>query len=989
MDASPQDTHYNSQGLLASTFELQRTVPIDSLKLTVEEYRHPKTGAVHLHLASDSPENVFMVALRTVPKDSTGVAHILEHTVLCGSEKYPVRDPFFMMLRRSLNTFMNAFTSSDWTAYPFATQNKKDFDNLLSVYLDAVFFSRLDPLDFAQEGHRVEFERPGDQDSDLVYKGVVFNEMKGAMSSTSSVLWDRLSYELFPSNTYHFNSGGDPEVIPSLTYQDLRDFYASHYHPSNAIFLTFGDLPAQSHQEKFESWVLQRFEPLSEKIAVDLEQPFDEPRAAHHHYAVESSDETSRKTHLVLGWKLGESADLTAMLEAQLISAVLMENSASPLMHYLETTPLGNAPSSLCGVEESMREMVFCCGIEGSEAEHAEQFEQDVLRIIEECASTGVSEDRLEAILHQIELHQREISGDGMPYGLSLMLRALSAATHYGDAVAALDLDPVLADIRQKIQNTDYIPSLLRQLLLDNPHRVQLTVSPSPVLSAERVAREKSALANLKASLSENDKHTILDLAEKLKARQAQVDDPEALPKVTLEDIPADIKEPSFTLKPQSSVRSYRYPTGTNGLVYQQIAARMPASAEAQGLEFSMMMNLLNEVGLGSENYLTVQDRHSATVGSLAAGVLTRSHYDNEQACEGFVMLSSKALANRADAQIELMRDTLNIARFDEHTRIREIISQIRSRRDQSVTGSGHVLAMHAATSRMSPLAKRTHELGGLVGIQQLRDLDKRLQGETELAEFASQLDALYGEFLSGGDVHVATIAEPDTVDTLAERAVEAFSSLPLPQTKATWQTTPLRENVKELWLTNTQVNFCAKAFPTVPAGHKDAPHLTVLAAVLRNGFLHRAIREQGGAYGGGASQDGNIGAFRFFSYRDPRLLDTLADFDRSIDWIVNNPPDAQVLEEAILSVMSSMDKPGSPAGEAKKHFHEQLFGRTGDQLRAFRRGIIETTAEDLVRVASTYLHEKAGSIAVITQPKEYETNTDLKAMGFNVQELM
>ncbi|MDC3016090.1 insulinase family protein, partial [Luminiphilus sp.] len=196
-----------------NTFVLKRAVPIPSLNLTVEEYEHPGTGATHLHLSSDSTENVFMVALRTVPEDSTGVAHILEHTALCGSERYPVRDPFFMMLRRSLNTFMNAFTSSDWTAYPFATQNRKDFSNLLDVYLDAVFFSRLDPLDFAQEGHRVEFEND-DSNQPLVFKGVVFNEMKGAMSSTPSVLWDRLSHELFPSNTYHFNSGGDPEHIP-------------------------------------------------------------------------------------------------------------------------------------------------------------------------------------------------------------------------------------------------------------------------------------------------------------------------------------------------------------------------------------------------------------------------------------------------------------------------------------------------------------------------------------------------------------------------------------------------------------------------------------------------------------------------------------------------------------------------------------------------------------------------------------------------------
>ena len=221
---------------------------VSSLKVEVQRYRHLKTGAEHIHLHSDNAENVFLVALRTVPRDSTGVAHILEHTALCGSEKYPVRDPFFMMIRRSLNTFMNAFTSSDWTAYPFASQNRKDFNNLLDVYLDAVFFSRLDPLDFAQEGHRLEFAKPDDPDSPLTFKGVVYNEMKGAMSSINSILWHTLCKYLYPTSTYHYNSGGDPACIPDLSYQQLLEFYRTHYHPSNAIFMTYGDIPAHEHQ---------------------------------------------------------------------------------------------------------------------------------------------------------------------------------------------------------------------------------------------------------------------------------------------------------------------------------------------------------------------------------------------------------------------------------------------------------------------------------------------------------------------------------------------------------------------------------------------------------------------------------------------------------------------------------------------------------------------------------------------------------------------
>ncbi|HDY82443.1 MAG TPA: peptidase M16, partial [Halieaceae bacterium] len=520
-------------------FEPIHQETIESLNIRVEQFTHKATGAMHYHLASQNTENVFLVALRTVPEDSTGVAHILEHTALCGSEHYPVRDPFFMMLRRSLNTFMNAFTSSDWTAYPFASQNRKDFNNLLEVYLDAVFFSRLNPLDFAQEGHRVEFAEPGNPDSELVFKGVVFNEMKGAMSSVSSTLWSKLCEHLFPSTTYHYNSGGDPERIPDLSYEQLQAFYRSHYHPSNAIFMTFGDIEASEHQAVFEEKALGRFDKLEQRIEVQAERRLQAPLRVQDSYAFDESGGTDKKTHLVMGWMLGESADLEKLLDAQLLSSVLLDNSASPLQHALETTELGQAPSPLCGLEDSMREMVFCCGIEGSEAEHADALERMVLDVLQQVAEQGVSQERLEAVLHQLELHQREISGDSYPYGLQLILQALGSATHYSDPIAVLNLEPVIAGMREKIRDPDYIRRLAQKLLLDNPHRVTLIMTPDTALSNKRMAAEAARLAAIKADMDEKQRAAVMQLAADLVKRQGQVDDESILPKVELSDVPA------------------------------------------------------------------------------------------------------------------------------------------------------------------------------------------------------------------------------------------------------------------------------------------------------------------------------------------------------------------------------------------------------------------------------------------------------------------
>jgi Zn-dependent M16 (insulinase) family peptidase len=971
-----------------AAFEPVRQQTIESLNIRVEQFEHKVTGAAHYHLASDNTENVFLVALRTVPEDSTGVAHILEHTALCGSEHFPVRDPFFMMLRRSLNTFMNAFTSSDWTAYPFASQNRKDFNNLLDVYLDAVFFSRLDPLDFAQEGHRVEFEEPGNADSDLVFKGVVFNEMKGAMSSVSSTLWHTLCEHLFPSTTYHYNSGGDPANIPDLSYEQLQSFYQTHYHPSNATFMTFGDIPAAEHQAVFEEKALHRFEPLGKRIQVPAEQRLSAPLRVEESYAYDESGDTAGKTHIVMSWMLGESADLEQMMEAQLLSSVLLDNSASPLQHALETTDLGQAPSPLCGLEDSMRELVFCCGIEGSESEHTQAFETLVLDVLRQVADEGVPLDRLEAVLHQLELHQREISGDSYPYGLQLILQSLSGATHYSDPIAMLNLEPVIDDLRKKIQDPDYIRGLARELLLDNSHRVTLVMAPDTELSSRRVDEEKARLAQMKSGMDQSEFDAVIKLAEDLEQRQQQIDDASILPKVELSDVPASLPEPGFRESTEAGQTLTSYTQGTNGLIYQQAVASLPSLKPEQLQVLPLYTNILTELGLGEGDYRQAQNRQAATVGAISALTSMRGTVDDEQAVAAHFVLSSKALAHNVRDQAQLMHDTLHTVRFDEGERIRELISQQRARREQSITGSGHSLAMAAASAGMSPLAQLNHQVSGMAGIRQLRQLDEKLRDAQALEEFTSQLATMHQQ-ISAMPIHLLAVGEEHSVVEFAGLARDIWTATTAPGSSETFSLAPLREPRREIWLTNTQVNFCARAYPTVPVGHADAAPLTVLGGFLRNGFLHRTIREQGGAYGGGASQDSGIAAFRFYSYRDPRLEETLQDFDAAVAWMLDSSHEYRALEEAILGVVGSIDKPGSPAGEAKQHFHNRLFGRTHEQRERFRQQILEVSLEDLHRVTQTYLKPEQASTAVVTNSNNADASADLcEELGLSVEEL-
>ena len=968
------------------SFELLSNEDVPALGVSIAEYRHSKTGASHYHIASDNPENVFLVALRTVPKDSTGVAHILEHTALCGSEKYPVRDPFFMMIRRSLNSFMNAFTSSDWTAYPFASNNRKDFENLLQVYLDAVFFSRLHPLDFAQEGHRLEFKDPKDPNSELEFKGVVFNEMKGAMSSVPSQLWQTLCKYLFPSTTYHYNSGGDPEAIPDLSYEQLQSFYQSHYHPSNAIFMTFGDIPAAEHQARFEDLALNRFEALNTHIAVGDETRYHAPLRVQESYPLPPSEDTADKTHVVVAWLMGKSTELETQLEAQLLAGVLLDNSASPLMHALETSSLGSAPSPMCGLEDSMREMVFACGVEGSNVSSADEVEKLILDTLKNVAENGIPKEDVDAVLHQLELRQREIGGDGYPYGLQLILTALGSATHRGKPIELLNLDPALQAIRAKTASPDYIKQLA-QNLLDNPHRVTLVMSPDQQIQARAEQAEKDRLNALKTTLSDEQKQQIIEQAAALAERQTMEEDESILPKVTLQDVPLDTPALQFDTAQFGNLPYTQYGRGTNGLVYQQLLISLPELTEHELSLLSIYTLVATELGLGEQSYLQVQARQAQVCGGISAYTTMRGGINDEQETQAYLVLSSKALLRNAKEQAKLMRDTLEQLRFDEFERLKELIAQLKGRRESAITGNGHGLAMSAASAGMSPIAKVNEDLGGLSGIRMLKQLSARIENKESLASLAGELAAIYQKMLTSSK-ELLIIAEDDQLQSLCSDLApiwQDFNNDPL----SSFGLPKLRAVNKEFWLANSQVNFCAKAYPTVPSGHPDAPVLTVLAVYLRNGYLHRAIREQGGAYGGGASQDSNIAAFRFYSYRDPRLQETLEDFDKSIAWMLNTAVSAQGLEEAILGVVGSIDKPGSPAGEAKQDYHSNIFGRTIAERRQFRQRVLAVSAEDLVRVCERYFSNTEASIAIVSNETKAEALSEwIAQQSLSIQRL-
>lgn len=997
----------------AKPFETVRRARVESLDLAFEEYVHAATGARHFHLGADDDNNAFLVAFLTVPQDSTGIAHILEHTSLCGSRRFPVRDPFFMMIRRSLNTFMNAFTSSDWTAYPFATRNRKDFENLLEVYLDAAFFPRLDRMDFAQEGHRIERARPGDPDSELVYKGVVYNEMKGAMSPADAQVGQRLQSLLFPTVTYHHNSGGDPADIPSLTWEALRDFHARQYHPSNAVLMTYGNFPAAAHQETFERRALGEFERRPLDLSIPDERRYAEPQSAFDHYAA-NEPETAARTHQLMGWLLGRSGDPHEAMRARLLDGVLLEHSGSPLRRALETSPLGSAPSALSGLDDNTREATFACGLEGSEREHADAFETLVLSVLDDVARGGVPREEVESVLHQVELRQREITGGGFPYGLRLMLRALGPALYGADGLAALDIDPVLESLRAEAANPDFVRTLVRESLLENPHRVRLTMAPDPDLPERRAETERERLAALRAAMTEADLAALDEAAETLKTRQEADEDPSVLPKVGVEDVPAHVAIPEGEAARFGSAPGVWFRAGTNGLSYLQVVAGLPALDDPELLALlPIYCDCVTEVGSAGRDYLATQARQTAVTGGVAARLSVWSALDDAERLQGLFVLSGKSLARNQEALAELLAETLTSARFDEPDRLRELVSQERVHAEASVTRAGHALAMGAACAGLGRFAALEEEWHGMRGLKRLKELDDAIggggsggkggngadggksgknasggkggDGAAALARLAERLTAIgeaVREGAAGSGTEILAVGEArgqavECAGALA-RAIAAGGGAASGDAPfdPRWPPAPPAAGAngsgsasatREAWLTTSEVSFCARAYPAVPRGHADAPALRVLGPYLRNTFLHRAIREQGGAYGAGAGYGGDLGVFRFFSYRDPRIEGTFADFDAAVRALLDDKQREAHLEEAILGVVSDIDRPSSPAVEAIGSYFGSRHGRTPAERRRFRQAVLEVTVDDLRRVAAEYLAPARARDAVVT----------------------
>ncbi len=956
-------------GQKLSGFVVDSVDEIPGIKARMIRLHHEKTGARYMHLERADNNCLFGVAFRTPPEDSTGVAHILEHTALCGSKNFPVRDPFFSMLKRSLNTFMNAMTASDWTLYPFASQNQKDFDNLLSIYLDAAFFPNLTERDFSQEGHRLEFSEMENPQSPLVYKGVVYNEMKGAMSDPSSLLSRRLGRALYPTTTYRHNSGGEPSVIPDLSWQQLRDFHARYYHPSNAWCFSYGQLDLEVLLAKVDQQALKHFARIEPDSEVPPASRFDQPQQVCETYPLDPGEDPRGRSMVQLAWLTCDIGESVERLGLSLLSTLLLGNPAAPLYNALIDSGLGANLAPGCGFQDENRTTYFAVGLQGSDPAKLAQIERLILQTLEEIASAGFSAERIEGAIHRLEFTNREVTGDSYPYGLLLLMRMLGPWLHGGEPLAALDFDAQLLQLRKKLDAGPYLQQLLRSWLLDNPHRVTLLLEPDQQLREREELAQQEKLARLAADLSEDQKQKIISQAKALQQSQEADEDLSCLPTLELSDIDACERQIAVREEVLSGVPLVFCDQPTNGIGF--VALNLPVQHLPDDLLplLPVFSALLTQVGTRKYSYVELAQQIEAVSGGIGARTSLLENPQNNTEFTASFEVKGKALQRNAGALCELLGEILTGVDFSDIGRIRQVLDQLRISLANSVPSSGHSYAARAAAAHLTPAARLRELWSGLEQVALVHELAG--QGDEQLQQTADRLQQIATRLFTREGVQLALTAEAELYEAFRAPLEHLLQSLPEAQPLAA--TTRQLDEVppRQGWIYSVPVNYVTRVFATPAYSHPDSAALTVLAKLLRAEYLHREIREKGGAYGGLAGHNAESGLFSLLSYRDPQLERTLQVYRDAIDWVGRGEFSEQAIKEAILAVFSDLDRPLSPAGNGAREFANRRQGLTLEMRNQMRQRILKVDRKQLMAVATQWLAGESRSAVSVLAGEE------------------
>ncbi len=935
-------------------FELQRVIPLTEIDCLLKQGVHLPTGAPFMHIENDDTENVFCLSFRTLPNSSNGVAHILEHTVLCGSKKYPVKDPFFAMTRRSLNTFMNAFTGSDSTFYPAATQIPKDFYNLLEVYLDAVFHPNLRELSFLQEGHRLEFTEPSDPTSPLEYKGIVYNEMKGAMSSPDSRLSDAFDKALFPDLTYGFNSGGDPKNIPDLSYQELLDFHRTYYHPSRCLFYFYGNLPLEGHLDFIEKNVLCTSE-KKEAIPLLPKQPrFKEPVRLEIGYPFSTEEDPLEKTMFSLGWLTCDLLDQDTLLALGVISMALLDTDASPLKMALLKS--GLCKQVFAGMGDEQSEVSLIITLRGCNLEQGPEIEKLIFDTLSQVVKEGLPKHLIENAMHQVEFQRSEIDNDNMPFGLVLFMRAAHLIQHGGNPESCLFIHSLFDRLYEKVEeNPRYLESLIETYFLQNPHFVRVAAVPDKTLNQKEAAEERARLEQIQNTLDDHKKAQIVAKAQELHDFQKEQEDADIdiLPKLTLADVPRNATDYPLQEEKIGALTVYRHDCSTNKILYADLIFPLPYLEEHELPYLKLFSLFMPQVGCGGRSYVDNLAFMQAYTGGVGVSHSLHIQAHHSETFAPSLQIQGKALFRNRKQLFQILKEMTD-PDFTDAERLEEILTKHVTGIESTLNQNALRYAISLASSSLGMASRISYACGGLEYFHSVKHILNEFTKDPSF--LIAKLQELKQRMLQLKGPHLVISCDKESYKDLADHAFYGLAELnemPYRPFKADYSLPVVEPQAR---LIPSPVAFTCIAMKSLPYTHPDAPALSAAAKLFDNVVLHALIREQGGAYGGGAGNNPMAGIFTFYSYRDPNIASTFNAFDQALEKIIAQDFDASDLEEAKLEIVQDLDSPISAGSRAHVTYSRLREGKTLPIRQAFRERLLNLTVDQVANAVKIHL---------------------------------
>jgi hypothetical protein len=944
----------------SDVFEQVGQTFVEEIRTKASLYRHKPTGARLLSMENDDENKVFGVTFRTPPRDATGLPHILEHSVLCGSRKYPVKEPFVELLKGSLQTFLNAFTYPDKTCYPVASQNHQDFYNLIDVYLDAVFHPRLTPWVFKQEGWHYELEKPEDP---LTYKGVVYNEMRGAYSSPDRLVIEYAQHSLFPDTPYGVDSGGDPRVIPTLTYEQFKAFHETFYHPSNAWFFFYGDDDPKRRFQILQDY-LKDFDARPVESAIPLQPRFTQPVRLTRTYA--AGEAQAAKAFVTVNWLLPETEPPEQNLALHILEYALLGMPASPLRKALIDSGLGE---DLCGVglEGELRQMMFSTGLRGVLQENVDKVESLILDTLEDLARTGLPQETVEAALNTVEFRLRENNTGSYPRGLALMLRSLSTWLYDGHPLSLVAFERPLEVAKGKIlSHARYLEGLLETHWLNNPHRTTVILLPDPELERRREEEEARKLQAVKASLSPDEMERIIEETRLLREMQQKPDPPEALasiPRLRLEDLDRHNKIIPAEEGALAGVPALTHDLFTGGILYLDLAFDLKAVPQRLLPYVPLFGRALLEMGTEKEDFVSLTQRISRTTG----GIFTRtsaSAFSNGGDFGAWMFVRGKAMVRQAPDLCGILRDVVTAVRLDNRTRFRQMVLESKARREARLIPEGHRFVSRRLKAAFHPADWVQEKMKGVDSLPFLRELAQRV--ESDWPSVLEDLEALRRCILDRSRLRANVTLDAASWKDIRSTVEELLQAVPdHGGPDAPWQPDPLPAH--EGLAVPAQVHYVAKGAPLRSHGFRFRGSDLVVAHYLRTAWLWDQVRVQGGAYGAFSQLDRFAGTFAFVSYRDPNLEKTLEVYDRTVDFLRNLALPREELTKSIIGVIGDLDRHLLPDAKGFTSFVRHLTGDDEESRQRMRQEVLETSPEDFRRFADALeVVRDRGRVAVL-----------------------